>query len=226
MRVCVVTGAHGNMGRAVVQRFLADGDCVIAVDAHTQPSVQGASHESHALDLMDEDAAGAFVQRIVTTHLRIDVAVLTVGGFAMGSIAETRTADIARQYKLNFETTYNIARPVFLQMLKQGEGRLFLVGARPALSAAGSKGMVAYGLAKSLVFRVAELMNDEAKGSNVSVHVVVPSIIDTPQNRAAMPDANFSSWVSSDTIADVIAFYASERARALRETVIKVYGDS
>lgn len=221
-KISLITGARGNMGRALVQRFVVDGFHVIGVDAHAGDDA--AQFEAHAVDLLNEDAANSFVQSIIATHQRIDVAVLTVGGFAMGSIAETKTSDIAQQYKLNFETMYNVARPVFVQMLKQGSGRLFLVGARPALSAAGSKGMVAYGLAKSLVFRVAEMMNDEAKGSNVSVNVIVPSIIDTPQNRAAMPDANFATWVTPEQIAEVVAFHASEAASALRESVIKVYG--
>jgi NAD(P)-dependent dehydrogenase (short-subunit alcohol dehydrogenase family) len=227
--IALVTGAQGNLGRAVVQRFLDDQCTVIGVDATKRRSSEAesvAKHESHAVDLMNEDAANAFVQSVITKHSRIDVAVLTVGGFAMGSIAETKTADIAHQYKLNFETAYNVARPMFLQMMKQGAGRLFLVGARPALSAAGSKGMIAYGLAKSLIFRLAEMMNDEAKGSNVSVNVIVPSIIDTPQNRSAMPDADFAKWVTPEQIAAAIAFHASEQASALRESVIKIYGEA
>jgi NAD(P)-dependent dehydrogenase (short-subunit alcohol dehydrogenase family) len=223
MKTCLVTGAHGNMGRAIVDRFLDDGFTVIGVDATA--SSTPTKYESHGVDLMNEDASNALVQTIIDRYSRIDAAVLTVGGFAMGSIAETKTADIAHQYKLNFETAYNVARPVFLQMIKQGAGRLFLVGARPALSAAGSKGMIAYGLAKSLIFRVAEMMNDEAKGTNVSVNVIVPSIIDTPQNRSAMPDADFTKWVMPAQIAEAIAFHASERASALRESVIKIYGD-
>jgi NAD(P)-dependent dehydrogenase (short-subunit alcohol dehydrogenase family) len=228
MKTCLVTGAHGNMGRALVERFLADGFAVIGADA-TLPSASSASftsthYESHAVDLMNEEAANAFVQSLIAKHSRIDVAMLTVGGFAMGSIAETKTSDILQQYKLNFETAYNVARPVFLQMMKQGSGRLFLVGARPALSAAGSKGMVAYGLAKSLIFRLAEMMNDEARGTNVTVNVIVPSIIDTPQNRSAMPNADPKKWVTPEQIAEAIAFHASERASALRESVIKIYG--
>ncbi len=228
MKICVVTGAHGNMGRAVVGKFVSDGYAVVGVDASASLSVSAPTNpskrESHAVDLMNEEAAGAFVQSVIDRHARIDVAVFTVGGFAMGSIAETKTADITHQYKLNFETAYNVARPIFLQMMKQGAGRLFLVGARPALTAVGSKGMVAYGLAKSLIFRVSEMMNDEAKGTDVSVAVVVPSTIDTPQNRSAMPDADFSKWVTPEQIADTIVFHASERANALRESLIKVYG--
>jgi NAD(P)-dependent dehydrogenase (short-subunit alcohol dehydrogenase family) len=221
-QIALITGARGNMGRALVQRFASDGFHVIGVDAHAGEGTPQV--ESHAVDLMNEDETDAFLQSLIKKCERIDVCVLTVGGFAMGSIAETKTSDITQQYKLNFETMYNVARPVFVQMLKQGDGRLFLVGARPALSAAVSKGMVAYGLAKSLVFRVAEMMNDEAKGTNVSVHVIVPSIIDTPQNRVAMPEADFTQWVTPEQIAQVVSFYAGASASALRESVIKLYG--
>lgn len=217
--VALVTGAHGNMGRAIVEKFLGEGLTVVGADA--SPPREPVGYESHTVDLMNEDAAHALVQSVLAAHSQINIAALTVGGFAMGSIAETKTADIAAQYRLNFETAYNVARPVFLQMMKQGSGRLFLVGARPALSAAGSKGMTAYGLAKSLIFRLAEIMNEEAKGTDVSVHVIVPSIIDTPQNRASMPDADFSKWVTPAQIAEVVWFHATNDA--LREGVIKVY---
>jgi NAD(P)-dependent dehydrogenase (short-subunit alcohol dehydrogenase family) len=152
--------------------------------------------------------------------------VLTVGGFAMGKIAETKTADIHKQYKLNFETAYNVARPAFVQMMQQGNGRIFIIGSKPGLSAKNGKGMVAYGLGKSLIFRLAELMNDEAKGHNVVISVVVPSTIDTPQNRKAMPDAAFDSWVKPEAIADAIYFYCTDAAAVLREPVIKVYNNA
>ena len=144
----------------------------------------------------------------------------------MGNIADTKTSDIAKQYQLNFETAYNIARPVFVQMMKQGSGRIFLIGSRPGLDMKNSKGMVAYGLGKSLIFRLAELMNEEAKGTDVVVSVVVPSTIDTAQNRAAMPKADFSKWVKPEAIADIIYFHCSEQGGVLREPVIKVYGNS
>ena len=144
----------------------------------------------------------------------------------MGDIADTSSADILKQYKLNFETAYHIARPVFLQMMKQGYGRLFMIGSRPGSDMRNSKGMTAYGLAKSLVFRLAELMNEEAKGTDVVTCVVVPSTIDTPQNRKSMPDADFSKWVKPEAIADAIYFYCTEEAAVLREPVLKVYGGS
>jgi NAD(P)-dependent dehydrogenase (short-subunit alcohol dehydrogenase family) len=111
-------------------------------------------------------------------------------------------------------------------MLKQNSGRIFIIGSRPGLDAIHGKGMVAYGLAKSLIFRLAELMNDEAKGTNVVVSVVVPSTIDSPQNRKAIPDADPANWVTAEAIADVINFYSTEEAAALREPVIKIYNNS
>ena len=144
----------------------------------------------------------------------------------MGDISETKTSDITKQFQLNFETAYNIARPLFIQMLKQKYGRIFLIGSRPGMDAAKGKGMVAYSLSKSLIFHLAELMNHEAKGTNVITSVVVPSTIDTAQNRQAMPAADFSSWVTPEKIADIIYYYCSDDADSIREPVIKIYNNS
>jgi NAD(P)-dependent dehydrogenase (short-subunit alcohol dehydrogenase family) len=184
------------------------------------------SFEKVVVDLMNEESSAAFIQSVIEKYKRIDVAVLTVGGFAMGKVVDTKAADIYKQYTLNFETAYHVARPVFVQMLTQTNGRIFLVGSKPGMDAKNGKGMVAYGLAKSLIFRLAELMNDEAKGHNVVTSVIVPSTIDTPQNRKSMPDANFSNWVKAEEIAGTIYYYCSDAARSLREPVIKVYGNS
>lgn len=144
----------------------------------------------------------------------------------MGSIADTSSADLLKQYRLNVETAYHVARPVFVQMMKQGSGRIFLIGSRPGSDMRFSKGMTAYGMAKSLIFRLAELMNEEARGTDVVTIVVVPSTIDTPQNRKAMPDADFSAWVKPETIAEVICYHASPSAAALREPVLHLYGNA
>jgi NAD(P)-dependent dehydrogenase (short-subunit alcohol dehydrogenase family) len=182
--------------------------------------------EISTADLMSEAASEKFVAGTINNHATIDAAVLTVGGFAMGDIQGSTIADISKQFKLNFETAYNVARPVFLQMIKQGSGRIFLIGSKPGSDMRNSKGMIAYGLAKSLIFRLAELMNQEAKGKNVVTSVIVPSTIDTPQNRQSMPDAEFKSWVKPEAIADVIFYYCSDEAAILRESVIKVYNNA
>lgn len=229
MKATIVTGASGNMGQAVVRKFIDEGYYVIGTVIPNDPvsmDFPADKFEKVVVDLMDEDEAQKFVDNILEKHESIDAAVLTVGGFAMGKIAETKTADVAKQYKLNFETAYNVARPVFLQMMKQNSGRIFFIGSKPGLEAKNGKGMIAYGLAKSLIFRLAELMNDEAKGKNVVTSVVVPSTIDTAPNRKSMPDAHFDNWVKPEAIADVIYWHCTDEASVLREPVLKVYNNA
>jgi len=201
MRTAIVTGASGNLGQAVVQKFLSEG---YAVEGTGSLLMDAPHFHSVTVDLVNEEAAAEWVQAVINKHKTIDVAVLTVGGFAMADIAGTSTAMIGQQYRLNFETAYNVARPVFVQMIKQGTGTIFLIGSKAGMEAANSKGMIAYGLSKSLLFRLAELMNAEAAGTAVNTMVIVPSTIDTPQNRAAMPAADFSKWQTPEAIADVI----------------------
>lgn len=227
MKTAIVTGAAGNLGREVVKKFLSDNysviGCIMPGDSVDFP---GVPFEKIAVDLMDENESQKAIASIAGSHGSIDVAVLTVGGFAMGDIAGTTTSDIMKQYKLNFETVYNVARSVFIEMKKQNGGRIFMVGSRPGLDATSGKGMIAYGLAKSLVFRLAELMNEEGKGHNIVTSVIIPGTIDTIQNRKAMPDADFSKWVSAEEIANTISYYCSEAARSIREPLIKMYGNA
>lgn len=225
-KLVIVTGASGNLGQAVVKKFIEEEYFVIGTvtpDDTAHFDFPAGEFEKVAVNLMNENDGQAFVERVIAKHTKLDAVVLTVGGFAMGKISGTGTADILKQYKLNFETTYNVARPAFIQMLKQTSGRIFMIGSKPGLDAKNGKNMVAYSLAKSLIFRLAELMNDEAKGKNVVTNVVVPGTIDTPQNRAAMPDADFNNWVTAEAIADIIYWYCTDEASVIREPVIKMY---
>lgn len=225
--VVVVTGAAGNMGQAVVKKFLDEGHKVVGTIVPGDPVKWDMGSQyffTEEADLSNEQAAQAAIQKIIKERGTIDIAVLTVGGFAMGKIAETGLADIQKQIHLNFETAYNTARPIFLEMMQKGRGRIFLIGSKPGLDSRNGKGMVAYSIAKSMIFRLAELMNEEAKGTDVVVCVVVPSTIDTPQNRKSMPDSDTSKWVKPEAIADAIYFYTTGEAAVLREPVLKVYG--
>jgi NAD(P)-dependent dehydrogenase (short-subunit alcohol dehydrogenase family) len=227
LKIAIVTGSAGNLGQPVVKKLIAENYRVIGTLTSSDVSAKSThKFETDVVDLTSEANAAVFVDSIIEKYKRIDTAVLTVGGFAMGKIADTSTSDIHKQYQLNFETAYNIARPVFVQMLKQNSGRIFLVGSKPGMDAKNSKGMTAYGLAKSLIFRLAEMMNEEAKGFNVVTNVIVPGTIDTPQNRKAMPDADVNNWVKAEDIANAIYYLSSDDAAALREPVIKVYGNS
>ena len=229
MKTAIITGASGNLGQAVIKKFLKEGFKVIGTVIPDDPvkiKIDDSNFETAVVDLMDEESADEFVKQTIQRRKTIDVAVLTVGGFAMGTIAETKMSGVLKQFKLNFQTTYNLAQPVFVQMLKQNEGRIFLTGARTGIDMKNSKGMVAYGLSKSMIFRLAELMNEEAKGSNVVTSVITPSTIDTPQNRQSMPNADPAKWVKPEQIAEVIYFYCKEEAGALREPVLKVYNNA
>ena len=229
MKTAIITGASGNLGQAVVKKFLDGNYYVAGTIIPNDPvviDIKNKNFETVIVDLMNEDASQKFVESMTTKQGTIDAAILTVGGFAMGKIADTKTSGVMKQLKLNFETAYNVARPVFNQMIKQNSGRIFLIGSRPGSDMHNSKGMAAYGMAKSLIFRLAELMNDEAKGLDVVTNVIVPSTIDTPQNRQGMADADFSKWVKPEAIADIIYFYCTPEASVIRESVIKVYNNA
>ena len=224
-KIALVTGASGNLGKAVAKKFLKENYTVWGVQHELKSEGDKPKNDfiPVELDLLDEKASQNLINTVIEKNKRIDVVVLTVGGFAMNDIAHTSTKDIYQQYQLNFETAYNIARSVFSQMLAQNSGRIFLIGSKAGLDVSKAKGVTAYALSKSLLFRLAELMNAEAKGKNVSVIVIVPSTIDTPQNRKDMPDADFASWVSAKEIADVIYFYTTPEAAAIKESIVKVY---
>jgi NAD(P)-dependent dehydrogenase (short-subunit alcohol dehydrogenase family) len=134
--------------------------------------------------------------------------------------------DIKKQVSLNFDTAYNVTRPLYSHMLQNNNGRIVFVGARPALNAAQGKGLVAYGLSKSLLFKLADFLNEDAKGKNVTVTVVVPSTLDTPLNRKSMPDVNPDIWVKPSALAEILEFVVSDKSSVLRENVLKVYNNA
>ncbi len=197
MKRAIVTGASGNLGKAVVEQLLDSGYQVSGTGFLTGT---GAGYTGAKIDLADEAATNDWVASVIR-HGALDTAVLTVGGFAMGDIASTRSGNVQEQITLNFLTAYHVARPVFLHMKERGSGTIFLLASQAGMAADKNMGVTAYGLSKSLLFRLADLMNLEAAGTDVKVFVVVPFIIDTPQNRVAMPDADFSKWVTPAEIA-------------------------
>ena len=229
MKNIIITGANGNLGSAVVKKFLDEKYRVIAVDQsdnHLAFAKANANFEFKTVDLANEDVAFTFVQEVIGKHKTIDGALLLVGGFAMGGIDKTSGADIDKMINLNFKTAYFLARPIFQHMIGRNSGRLVLVGARPALKPEQGKGMVAYALSKSLLFKLAELLNAEARGKDVVTSVIAPSTIDTPENRKSMPDANPDNWVKPEKIAEVLEFICSDNSSILREPIYKVYNNA
>ena len=229
MKSIIITGANGNLGVATVKRFLDEGYRVIAVDGkndHLDFALTNPHFEFEPVNLTEESESAAFVSRSIQKHDRIDSALMLVGGFSAGNIGATSGTELKNQFRLNFETAYYLSRPLLDHMKKNGYGRLIFIGSRPALNPSQGYGLIAYALAKSLLFRLAEFINEENKGSAITATVVVPSTIDTPLNRKNMPSADPSAWVRPEKLADVLAFLVSSQADPLRETVLKVYNNS
>jgi NAD(P)-dependent dehydrogenase (short-subunit alcohol dehydrogenase family) len=151
------------------------------------------------------------------------VLVNTVGAWRGGKpLHEADLTDWDFLFTANVRTTLLACRAVIPTMLKQGRGWIINIASRDALC--GSAGYAAYSATKSAVLRLTEALADEVKRSNVNVNCIMPGTIDTPQNRAAIPNADFTKWVEPDAFADVILFLASDAARAINGAAIPVYG--
>lgn len=223
----IITGANGNLGKAAVKKFLDEGHTVIAIVSQKDHTTSDNKQLVYlAVDLSNENDTAAMVKDIIAQHGKIDAALMIAGGFAAGAIADTSGENLRQQISLNFETAYYLTRPLVEHMKQNGYGRLVYIGSRPAITPAQGKNMVAYSLSKSLLFRLAEFINDENKGKNITASVVVPSTIDTPSNRKSMPDANPGNWVKPEQLADILAFICGEKGMPLRESVYKVYNNS
>jgi NAD(P)-dependent dehydrogenase (short-subunit alcohol dehydrogenase family) len=227
-KTVIITGATGNLGTATVRKFLDEGYKIVAIGRSGSLPEFAASHdmEWNEADLTDEKSAAAMIKGIIAMKGKVDAVLMLVGGFAMGDIVTTDGEALRRMISLNFDTAYFVARPLFQHMLENGYGRLIFIGARPALKPEQGKGALAYSLSKSLLFELASLLNEEAKGKNVVASVLVPSTIDTAMNRKSMPDVDPSTWVKAEQVAEVLAFICSEKGDAVREPVYKLYNNS
>jgi len=228
-KTVIITGANGNLGTATTRLFLEEGYFVIAVDGNNNNLDFASGHPNFyfvAVNLADENEANNFIEKTIAKHGKVDAAIMLVGGFAMGIIANTTGEDIRKMVTLNFETAYYLARPLLKHMQLNGYGRLVFIGARPAIISEQGKDLIAYALTKSLLFTLADFINAETKGTNVVASVVVPSTINTPANRAGMPGANPADWVKAEQLATVFEFICSDKGDAVREPVYKVYNNA
>jgi NAD(P)-dependent dehydrogenase (short-subunit alcohol dehydrogenase family) len=229
MKTIIITGAGGNLGTAVTREFLDKNYRIIATVSNEKTRGDFEPHPNlhvEVINLTEEKETDVFTQACIRKYQIIDAAVLLVGGFMMGDLAHTSVKDLRDQIALNFETAYNITRPLFAHMVENKRGSIIFIGARPAIKPGQGKTLIAYSLSKSLLFKLAEFLNEAAKGMNVSVSVVVPSTLDTPLNRKSMPDANPENWVKTTDVAETLEFLVSDKSKALKETVLKMYNNA
>jgi NAD(P)-dependent dehydrogenase (short-subunit alcohol dehydrogenase family) len=222
----VVTGAAGNLGRAVASAFAqADANlALIDLKQEALASAFGADDERRmlaAVDLLDQDAVKATVAKVCSRFRRIDVLCNIAGGFRMGApVHETTDKEWDLLFDLNARSLLNMARAVVPAMLDAGAGKIVNIGAYAAQRGAAKMG--AYIAAKSSVIRLTEAMAAELREKNINVNCVLPTVIDTPENRAAMPEADARRWVAPGDLANVIVFLASDAARAIHGAALPV----
>ncbi len=229
MKTVLITGANGNLGSAVTNEFLGKGYQVIATVMAENMIADLGTHQRldiRVVNLGNAAETSDLVRSLIDKYKTVDAALMLVGGFAMGSISATTVNDIDKQIELNFKTAYHVTQPLFQHMMNNGNGRLVFIGARPALEPSQGKNLLAYGLSKSLLFKLAEYLNEEAKGKNVTATVVAPSTLDTPLNRKSMPDTDPAIWVKPSALAEILEFIVSDKNLPIRESVIKVYNNA
>ena len=216
-RLVLVTGGSGALGQAITHRFLAEGAVVCvpwiveqererleqSVDAGARPRLV-----LERCDVVDDAAVQRLVAGVVGRHRRLDVLVSAVGGFAMGGLVQTDRTLWDAMLTLNLTTAYVAARAVLPHMLAAGSGRIVAVSSRAVMPPAA--GFIAYTVAKAGVIAFVQALAAETRGRGITANAVLPSTMDTPANRAAMPDVDPRTWVPVTAVAGAIAYLASE----------------
>jgi NAD(P)-dependent dehydrogenase (short-subunit alcohol dehydrogenase family) len=230
-KVVIVTGSVGNLGLATVRACQEAGAKTVLVDRSNDrlrenfPDLVDSPDHLFAggVDLTNPDSLSHMVHSAVDQFGRIDALVNTVGGYRGGKpVHEMDLADWDFLFDVNVRTTLLCCRAVIPQMLRQGSGRIVNVGSRDGLM--GSGGYSAYSASKSAVLRLTESVAAELKQSNINVNCILPGTIDTPQNRKAVANGDFSKWVEPEAIAGVILFLISDLSRAITGAAIPVFG--
>lgn len=221
MRSIIVTGGFGVLGRAVAEAFRTSGDRVARIDfAPTAPDANPGGLDIGGVDLTDAAAAARAVDEVVAAFGGIDVLVNVAGGFTWQTLADGGPETWARMYAMNATTCVTMTRAALPVLTATAGAAIVNIGAGSALVAGA--GMGAYAASKAAVHKLTESLAAELSGTDCTVNAVLPSIIDTPANRADMPDADFAQWVSPASLAQVIQFLASPAARAISGALVPV----
>lgn len=227
-RIVAVTGAFGVLGEVVAKAAAAQG-ARLALIEHSPKAPEGLVEACGTetlvvagIDLSDPAAAQSAMDQVADRFGGLDALINIAGGFRWQTVEEGDPAQWDRLFAMNLKTALNASRAALPLLKASPAGRIVNVGAAGALKAGA--GMGAYGASKAAVHKLTESLAEELKADGVTVNAVLPSIIDTPANRADMPDADVSAWVAPADLAAVILFLASEAARAVTGALVPVTG--
>ena len=220
-RTALITGANGALGRAVAARAAASGARLLLAGRSFDAAMRARHPQARMLEL-DLVEPGALASALAGAG-PVDILLNIAGGFSMGeSSYDPQGRDWEAMFRVNVDTLRNSLQAVAPGMVERGRGSIVNVGAMAALK--GQAKMSAYVASKSVVLRLTESLSAEVRDRGVNVNAALPSIIDTPANRAAMPKADPSRWVSPDDLANVICFLGSDAARAIHGALVPVTG--
>lgn len=226
----LLTGGTGGLGLGVTPIVLAQGATAVTIPYVRAQEVERLKGILAPADLarirfIETDLTSeASVEALVNGMERVDALIHLVGGFSMGKTHEYSYQQWRQDFDLNLNTTFLVCKHSLRRMLEQHYGRIVTVGSRGAVQPGGQ--LAAYCASKAGVVALTQSIADETKGTNITANVVLPSIIDTPANRAAMGADHADRWVKPDSLGQVICFLASEAAQDLRGAAIPVYGNS
>jgi NAD(P)-dependent dehydrogenase (short-subunit alcohol dehydrogenase family) len=226
-KVVAITGGFGNLGVAVGRRFAAGGWSVALVNRGADPGDDLAREfDAHLLlggvDVADFDSASGAVRAAVKRFGGLDMLVNAAGAFRFETLADGHLATWDLMYRTNVRTAATMCKAALEALARRGDARIVNIAANAATKA--SAGMGAYAASKAGVVRLTEALAAELKDRGITVNAVLPTIIDTPQNRNDMPNADFTRWVRPESIADLIFFLASDAGRDITGAPIVVAG--
>ena len=216
-KVVLITGGAGALGRTVVPAFVSTGASVILGD---RTPVQMPGITALKADFTDHTQVRNLVDEVIRTSGRLDALINLVGGFATGRLVETDVSLWQRMLTMNLTSAFLLSQAVLPFMLQHGQGRIVHVAARAALEP--FTGAAAYIVSKTGLIGLIRTLSSELEGSGVTVNAVLPSTIDTPANRRAMPAADPSKWARPDSIAHTLTFLASEAASQINGALIPI----
>ncbi|MEA3326426.1 MAG: SDR family NAD(P)-dependent oxidoreductase [Chloroflexota bacterium] len=230
-KVIVITGAAGNLGKAVVNSFLTGGGRVCAL-GHRHGSLKelfsavealGELHLFEGVDVTDRKAMIALAEKIHNQVGQVEILVNTIGGFAYGdTVYEMSSTTWQSMMNLNVKSFLNASTAFVPGMVENGHGKIISIGSKSSLQGGVKTG--AYAATKGALLRLTESMAAELKPHDIQVNCVLPSTIDTPENRKSMPSADFTKWVKPEDIAQVILFLSSSMSDAITGAAVPVFG--